>query len=88
MASLGLAYLDSSDADPVSDCEIVPESPPALLSTNPTIPALLSTNPTIPTLPSNLPSNLLSTKTPSETFTFPIPPLTSNSAPMKKGERR
>ncbi|KAF3005319.1 hypothetical protein E8E15_000107 [Penicillium rubens] len=52
MASLGLAYLDSSDTDPISDCEIVPESPPALLSTNPTIPALLSTNPTVPALPS------------------------------------
>ncbi|KAJ5243941.1 hypothetical protein N7489_004037 [Penicillium chrysogenum] len=61
MASLGLAYLDSSDADPVSDCEIVPESPPTLPSTNPTIPAL--------------PSNLPSTETPSETFTFPILPV-------------
>ncbi|KAJ6136751.1 hypothetical protein N7497_012455 [Penicillium chrysogenum] len=50
MASLGLAYLDSSDADPISDCEIVPESPPTLLSTNPTIPALPSTNPTVPAL--------------------------------------
>jgi hypothetical protein len=39
MASLGLAYLDSSD----SDCEIVPESPPGLPITESPSPALPST---------------------------------------------
>lgn len=59
MASLGLAYLDS-DLD--SDPEIVPESPPAMPSTESLSPAILSTEslPAMPSLP---------------TISMPLPPL-------------
>ncbi|OQE42460.1 hypothetical protein PENNAL_c0047G07588, partial [Penicillium nalgiovense] len=60
MASLGLSYLDSSDSDP----EMVPESPPAIPSTQSY------------TQPITEPSPLPSTETPAEPlFTFPLPPL-------------
>ncbi|KAJ5243926.1 hypothetical protein N7489_004022 [Penicillium chrysogenum] len=42
MASLGLVYLNSSDSDPGSDCEIVPKSLPALPISE-SLPTLLST---------------------------------------------
>ncbi|KAJ5251596.1 hypothetical protein N7489_002006 [Penicillium chrysogenum] len=63
MASLGLAYLDSSDSDPGSDCEIVPESPPALPISE-SLPTLPSTE-IVPESPPALPS----------TPQMPLPPL-------------
>ena len=77
MASLGLAYLDSSDSDPSSDCEIVPESPPGLPITESPSPALPSTESPSPALPS--------TETLSETFTFPIPPIGSEYSTPEEG---
>ncbi|CAP98331.1 hypothetical protein PCH_Pc22g10430 [Penicillium rubens Wisconsin 54-1255] len=64
IASLGLAYLDSSDSDPSSDREIVPKSPPTLPITEAPSPALLSTEAPSPALPS--------TKL---AVTLPLPPL-------------
>ncbi|OQE59258.1 hypothetical protein PENNAL_c0329G06460 [Penicillium nalgiovense] len=67
MASLGLSYLESSDSDP----EIVPESPPAMPSTQ------SHTQPITETLASETSTEPL--------FTFPLPPLNQQYRTPEEG---